>query len=349
MGRHLDERRGASRGRRRPEVSWVAACAAWAGASLALPAGAQTLDGVAQARHEEGLRLYEAGDYEAALEEFEQAVATRSSPVPRLYIARCLRHLGRFAEAIEEFHRTFRAASDLSRADPYYEQIRDAAERERESILPNVGWITIHVDEPPPGLSLHLDLQELSAQALDLPLPVDPGSITVRAEAPGTEPVSRTLEIAADQRETVRFALAPVERPEPGGGDGGADEPALARAGREARRHRTAMMAGTFASVAVAAAGVVATGLLWASADAVHADLLDRCPGYECAEDEWNSSLEADRDRGEAFATGFYAALGLTAAAVVATVILAALTPWQELDEALGASPAGQPRVIARW
>jgi tetratricopeptide (TPR) repeat protein len=78
----------------------------------------------AQERYTAGRESYRLGLYGRALEEFERSLALLPSPNTRLYIARALRELGRWAEASEQYAATVREADQRGGR---YVATRDAA------------------------------------------------------------------------------------------------------------------------------------------------------------------------------------------------------------------------------
>ncbi len=75
-------------------------------------------------------KKFEKKDYAAALELAQAALETTGSPNARLYVARCLRELGRLDEAHEEMQRTHREALEAAKKDAKYEATRDSAAAE---------------------------------------------------------------------------------------------------------------------------------------------------------------------------------------------------------------------------
>ena len=92
-------------------VSLVALLAVWLAAPT--PASAQlSAAAEAQLRFSRGRQRFVAHDFAPALEEFRASRSLVNSPNTQLYIARCLRGLGRNAEALGEFQRAAAEAAD---------------------------------------------------------------------------------------------------------------------------------------------------------------------------------------------------------------------------------------------
>src|SRR5689334_2876510 len=75
-------------------------------------------------------KLFEAKDFTGALPKFKELVDATGSPNARLYVARCLRELGRTAEAYDEMATTVRDATQRAEAETKYAPTRDAAAAE---------------------------------------------------------------------------------------------------------------------------------------------------------------------------------------------------------------------------
>jgi len=82
--------------------------------------GTQSADDKAIALFTEGQKLYEQGNYSAALEKFRQVDELMKSPNARLYMARCQRELGRLPEAFELMSDAVEASNDKAKTDESY-------------------------------------------------------------------------------------------------------------------------------------------------------------------------------------------------------------------------------------
>lgn len=146
-------------------------------------ATAQT--GSLEQRFKQAQTLHDAGRCNAALPQFEELVAATQSPNARLYVARCLRQLGRLAEAYEQMRSTLKEARTAAGADQRYAATRNAAAAELALLEPLVGRLLIRLTERPNGMTLRLNGRLLSTAALTEPVPVAPGPFVLTAEAPG--------------------------------------------------------------------------------------------------------------------------------------------------------------------
>jgi hypothetical protein len=194
-----------------------AACFALALASVS--ARAQSPEHAAMARYTRGVELYEARDFEAAIAELRASHELRASPITRLYIARSLRGLDRFAEAIAEYELAEREGRDRAAMDPRYATAAEAAASERAAIEGRVARLRVRAT--PDDAEVAIGDRRLPAAALGVPIPIDPGRWIVRASAEGHAPAEETIELAAGEERDIELSLArvapvPIARPERG-------------------------------------------------------------------------------------------------------------------------------------
>jgi hypothetical protein len=156
-------------------------------------AGAASADPRADARDrlEEGSALYRKGDYQGALDKFEEARAL--SPSPKIYfnLGQALNRLGRSAAAVDAFERFLAEAPDASA-----ERRRDA-EALLDELRPRVGHLRVIAE---PGSEITVDGEPVGTAPLSRAVALDPGLHEVTALAPGAR-VGHvgTVEIAAGQ------------------------------------------------------------------------------------------------------------------------------------------------------
>jgi hypothetical protein len=179
--------------------SLLALCASgavmtYAGASHAQVAGAEA---AAQLRFQRGRELFVANDFNGALTEFRAANQLVASPNTRLYIARCLRGLGRSAEAYMEFQRAAGEAADRAQSEPRYTATRDVARQEMDALRPQIGSLTLHARHAPDGLDVRVAGAAVSSATFDVAMPTTPGTIEITATAPGRLPFRQEVEVRA--------------------------------------------------------------------------------------------------------------------------------------------------------
>lgn len=263
---------------------------------LAAPA-AQDPAFLAQKWFEEGKALYAQRRFEPALEAFDTSMGLFASPNTRLYKARTLRGLERWAEAVAEYARTEREASERAATDPRYLPTREAAREEGAALRDRVGYLELK-GERPPGTQVRVRGQAWPAEALGVAVPLSPGPFEVTATAPGNAPLSLSGSVRAGRRTvlTLRWTALP-----------------------------TPTNPNTLAariSLAVAGVGAVAGGVLWLAADHQYRTLEERCGTAPCPASE-NATLT----RGQRYQTWTHVSLGVAGAGLLAAGVFGILQP----------------------
>lgn len=253
---------------------------------LALHAGeafAQGNAAMAQERFARGSTLYTSHDYTHALDEFQASLALYGSPNTRLYVARCLRDLGRLDEAVPEYERASREATDRAATDPRYVPTRDAAQAEMLAILPRVGRLTLNAPGLPTGAVIHVSGRQIPREGIGVAMPVMPGSVEVLAEAEGHRAFRRTIEVAAGSEQSVSVELQALPRIE-GNTEtpwGRRPPPVVAPPPR-----RGVPRAVAWASFGVGAAGLVGFGIFAGLASSRFSSLDAQCNSGPCPIDQ---------------------------------------------------------------
>lgn len=180
---------------------------------------------------DEGRKLFDQKkDAAGALPLFQQAVDQTGSPNARLYLARCLRDVGKTARAYDEMARTVRDARDRAEKDDRYVATRDAAAAELALLEGKVGHLVITLDSTLKDSKVVLEGVAIASGELGKPLTVMPGEVHVVATPPDGIDVSRAVWIKAAGTESVTLAretsavIGPVrvpdKAPEESGGGG---------------------------------------------------------------------------------------------------------------------------------
>jgi hypothetical protein len=164
---------------------------------------------------------------------FQLAVDQTGSPNARLYLARCLRDVGKTARAYDEMARTVRDARDRAEKDERYVATRDAAAAELALLEGKVGHLVITLDSTLKDSKVSLEGVAIASGELGKPLTVMPGEVRVVAKPPDGIDVVRSVWIKAAGTETITLAreagavapppMKPPEKPveeESGGGFG---------------------------------------------------------------------------------------------------------------------------------
>lgn len=194
-------------------VGRVLLAAALLTASVPAPAFAKPPDAVQQFASAQ--KLFDSGDFAGALPLFRQLLDSTGSPNARLYVARCLRELGRLPEAFEQMDTTQRDAAVRAESESKYIQTRDAATVERAILESRIGRLIIAVANPPADVQVILNDEPLSADRLGSATTVKPGTMILTVEAAGMRKIQRRVSVAAGETKTVALTLQSLEEVKP--------------------------------------------------------------------------------------------------------------------------------------
>ena len=280
--------------------------------------------GEASTAFEEARELYDAKRFDEALPKFEVALEDSRSPNARFYVARCLRELGRLAEAHRQMQLTVRDARDKARDDEYYAQTRDAAAAELALLDDRVGKLVVVLDDDMSGATVRVVGRELASDEIGVPVAVLPGDVVVEATTADGTSQRRVMTIEASATKTITFSQ-PQGGPTPSGAStsgvsssGGASETGEGDDGDADDGAGFGVVRGIGIGVAaVGVAGLVMFGVFNAQADSKLETLETECGGTRCTDPAYADVID-DGKRAETFATaslvvGIAAALGGTA------------------------------------
>jgi hypothetical protein len=171
-------------------------CALW-GASFglvcALSRSAHAQDvAAAEVLFRNGRDLLEQGDYAGACPKLAESYRLDPSSGTALNLALCHYKQGKTATAWAEYLVAARVSRQQNQNERVVEAQRIAAELE-----PELSRLTVIVNRPVAGEIVMRDEVELAASSFATSLPVDPGKHTIRASAPGYEPISLEVTIGA--------------------------------------------------------------------------------------------------------------------------------------------------------
>jgi hypothetical protein len=183
------------------------------------PAAADQSSAQAEALFRQGKELMAANKLAEACDAFESSQKLEASPSTLLNLGNCRERNGQLATAwglFVEVERQLREATD-PRSQGF---LKVAAERAAR-LEPRLSRLSIRVavDRRPAGLEVRRDSTAVDPGAWDRPLPIDGGTYSITARAPGHAPWSASITIAPEgDRRTVEVpALAEVaEAPGPG-------------------------------------------------------------------------------------------------------------------------------------
>ncbi len=181
-------------GNARACLAAVALCGA---STVTSPAWAQGSDArtgaLAQVLFDEAVALMAAGHFDEACPKLAESQRLDPAGGTLLNLASCLENSGQLASAYATYADALGAAVRDGRKD------REALVRERlAAIQPRIPRLELRVGDAAPGLEIKLDGTKLGATSWRSALPIDAGSHTLEASAPGWAPWKQTFVVAAD-------------------------------------------------------------------------------------------------------------------------------------------------------
>lgn len=182
---------------------------------LSAPAGAQDAQTQAMGRtlFNEGVALYNAGNYAEACPKLEASLKAYPGIGTRGKLAECYEKLGRYASAWAIYREVAQLATRSG--DPAREQV--ASERAR-SLEPKLSYLTVSI--PPasdlPGLVVKRNGREIDRAKLGAAEPADAGTVVFDVSAPDRRPM--TAQVVLTPGQSARFdvpVLEPLAAPAP--------------------------------------------------------------------------------------------------------------------------------------
>jgi hypothetical protein len=150
-----------------------------------------------------GVKLFNDGNFAAAIVEFEAAYAERPKASPLLNIALCQKSLFHYPKAIAALERALSLHGDTMEPED-----RAAAENAIKEMRTLIGYVKVELS--PPQAVLLVDDEPQPPGAAGKPLPLGPGKHVLGARAEGYESAEETVTVtSADRDKVVRLSLVP--------------------------------------------------------------------------------------------------------------------------------------------
>lgn len=153
---------------------------------------------LAQSLFDAGRSLMDERKYAEACAKFEESNRLDESAGTVLNIGKCLELQGKTASAWAMYKRTV----VLGNATNKPRQVA-LAEQYLTAIEPRLARLSVSVEGDTPGLIVHAGESELGAASRGVPVVIDPGSVEIRAEAPGYEPWTTKVSLAEGRTEAI--------------------------------------------------------------------------------------------------------------------------------------------------
>jgi hypothetical protein len=266
----------------------------------------------AQSRFAKGRDLLNKKQYDDALAEFRASHDIVASPNTRLEIARCLRTAGKLVAAYAELGRTSIEAKELLGQDNRYQRAYDAAIAERKEIEPQLGFVTLTVQNATDDTTVTVGGEEIKRAAWSEPIPVTPAESEIVVNSTGHAPVKTSVNIAAGQRQALTIdALS---------GDAGATPPAPTEAApAESPSSGPSLRTWAYMAGGVGVAGLATFGIFAVLAKGTYDDLNGACHGGPCPPDK---SGEISSGKTQQTVANVGLAVGLVGVAAGATLFV---------------------------
>lgn len=262
------------------------------GSSASRPALAEENKTAARALAVEGASAFEAGDDDRAIELLQKAEKFYHATPHLLLMAKAHLRKSRLIEAKELLLAIIHEPLP-EKANPVLQSTRDEAEN---LLVPLDGRIPTVVLRPAEGLGatpeVRIDGRPVDPALLGVAQPINPGSRTITASAPGYQTREQSIEIAEGARLNLLIELDPSELP-------AAPEPARPTSTTNERDWTLPVLAYGVGALGVAA-GITFLLLAESDSSAASAKLADECAGgggsFRCSQTTADevTSLDAD-------------------------------------------------------
>lgn len=198
----------------RTPLGWLLACLLAVSPALGQPASAADRTAARQLG-QEGVALYQKGEYETALDRLSRAEALVSAPSLSLWAARSLAKLGRLVEANERYLAATRIrlegqGLDAARLEVQQRAQADAA-KERAELLPKIPKLTVRITGGALSVPVLVDGRELPAALIGVAHPIDPGKHRIELGDQAHE-----VTLGEGESEVVSFEAPPSAPAAPG-------------------------------------------------------------------------------------------------------------------------------------
>jgi hypothetical protein len=175
----------------------------------ALPSFAQTartvrdeLPEAARSDWDAARELYDAGDYKAALVQFERVYTLSKNPRVLFNVGVCWKNLTHYALAIRAWERELASRDELGKAEV------SKVEAAIQAVRPFVSTVEVQANEP--GATLSIDGNDVGKTPFIEPVPIDVGRRQVRLVKPDFIAIERSVEVVQGLPLTLTFVLEPL-------------------------------------------------------------------------------------------------------------------------------------------
>lgn len=157
--------------------------------------GASGQDAAAEALLQEGKTQIAQGKLDAGCTTFAKALELLKHPRIRINLADCREKQGKFASAWVEYIETRRMSNNLVEQEPSEAKRIEYINEKIKAIEPKISYLIVNVTSKVPGLEIFRD-SVLTPEGVKVP--VDPGSYTLIAKAPGYVQWSQSFKVEGE-------------------------------------------------------------------------------------------------------------------------------------------------------
>ncbi len=318
-------------------------------ANLALAEETTDADRQAKIQFEEGVRLFQEGNFDSAAIAFERAFELRPSYKILYNVGQVeaeLKHYFRASEAYRKYLEQGAAEVDSARRKEVSAQI------DRLSTL--FGFVDIKYSKD--GVTVFIDGVRIGTTPILEASPVDMGTHELSLRDGIEEVYRESFRIAGGQRLTLALdnaepAATPTASAPPPSASPPAPSSEPSTAAATPREKPEASDAGptppkkkrkfTWAALGIAAAAGVSGGILGGISMGRESSLTEKCTGSVC-----DSSLEADAERIQHMSIAADILYGVAGVAAVAAVVLFVVEPKRHAEKSVSWSPALSPTFL---
>ena len=280
------------------------------------------------------MQAFDGGNFEAALQGFQESYDIVASPNSHLMIVRTLSKLGLAAEAYAMLHDVI-AEAEAAQDTVKYGKTAEAARAEQEQLRSQLALVTVDM-----AAAAVINGQLIPPQRWGKPIPVEPGELEIVLRTPDGRTERKKITLKVGEATTVSPAGARRPRKQSSSGTYVSTEPVVLEAEPAVQpsgiSHRTL----AFVAGGVGLAGMAAFTIFGLANNAQFADLESKCgPDRVCPE-----SLASSAETGRTYQTLANVGLGVGVVGIGAAVALWLTKPAAPQPEA--AASSGTPQLM---
>lgn len=274
----------------------------------------------ARALFQEALALVAAGDYATALDKLQKVASYKRTPQVLYYIGVCHEKTGKLVMALGEYRIALADAQASGAKD-----VVDEASAAIAKLEPRIPMLTIAKGEGADAATILVDGKEIGDAAIGSPMPFDPGTRVVVAQAPGYRPFRQEVKLAEGEKASIEVTMekrapgAAAAPPPATGGDDASDTGGGAAASLDTQSVEGGSNTLAWVSTGVGVVGLGASAYFFTQRSKAISDLDEACGSNTNA---CPASMESTYDDGKRDTMFANIALGVGVVGVATGIIL---------------------------